>query len=215
MPARQPATPALAVSVIPIRKGQGPSLDVFVQHRAKTMDFAADVVVFPGGRVDPEDYAPPQDEPIISELVLDRQVTAWARTSIAEPGPGRTRDLARALLRCGRREVHEETGLNLEPEDLIPWANWVTPPDLPKRFDTYFFVAQIRKGQHLAHQTTEADSSEWRTVESLLSSYESNHIRLMRPTLALLTGLAHITQSDTLTSPPEIIPHRPRRARAY
>jgi 8-oxo-dGTP pyrophosphatase MutT (NUDIX family) len=214
MPASQPATPVLAVSVIPVRQSQGPGLDVFVQHRAKTMDFAASVVVFPGGRVNTEDHAEPQGKPV-SELVLDQQVTAWARTSIAEAGPERTRALSRALLGCGRREVQEETGLNLEPEDLIPWANWITPPDLPKRFDTYFFVAQIRKGQQLTHQTTEADSSEWRTVASLLSAYEDNRIRLMRPTLALLTDLAHIALPSDMTGPREIIPQRPRRARAY
>lgn len=214
MSASQPATPALAVSVIPVRKSAGPGLDVFVQHRARTMDFAASVVVFPGGRVNTEDYAQPHDEPI-SEHVLDQQVTAWTRTSIAESGLGLTRELSRALLRCGQREVQEETGLILEPGDLIPWANWITPPDLPKRFDTYFFVAQIREGQHLTHQTTEADSSEWRTVDSLLSAYEAKEIRLMRPTLALLTDLAHITQPDAITSPRQIIPQRPRRARAY
>ncbi|MDN6379327.1 MAG: NUDIX hydrolase, partial [Brevibacterium aurantiacum] len=43
-----------AVSVLMIRDG-ATGLEVFVQHRVSTMDFAAGVVVFPGGRVDPID----------------------------------------------------------------------------------------------------------------------------------------------------------------
>ncbi len=43
-----------AVSVIMVRDGDS-GLEAFVQHRVTTMDFAAGVVVFPGGRVDPVD----------------------------------------------------------------------------------------------------------------------------------------------------------------
>lgn len=43
--------PRSAVSVLPLRDGPA-GLEVFVQHRAATMGFAAGMVVFPGGRVD-------------------------------------------------------------------------------------------------------------------------------------------------------------------
>ncbi|CAM4119988.1 hypothetical protein [Janibacter anophelis] len=49
-----PVVPRPAVSVIPLRDGPD-GLEAFVQHRATTMDFAAGVVVFPGGRCDPSD----------------------------------------------------------------------------------------------------------------------------------------------------------------
>jgi 8-oxo-dGTP pyrophosphatase MutT (NUDIX family) len=76
------AIPHLSVSVIPVRPGGDATLDVFVQHRARTMDFAADVVVFPGGRVSPEDHRPLVEEQLASS-VLDRHAVAWSRTSIA------------------------------------------------------------------------------------------------------------------------------------
>ena len=40
---------------MPIAPPFGGGLEVFVQHRVSTMDFAAGAVVFPGGRVDPVD----------------------------------------------------------------------------------------------------------------------------------------------------------------
>ena len=41
-----------AASVIMVREAAN-TLEVYVQHRATTMDFAAGAVVFPGGRTDP------------------------------------------------------------------------------------------------------------------------------------------------------------------
>lgn len=204
--------PALAVSVIPVRPGDGTGVEVFVQHRAQTMDFAAGVVVFPGGRVNAEDHD--ADEPIPAE-VLDRHAQSWHATSIAETEPD-VRTMSGVLLACGRREVEEETGWRLRPADLVPWANWVTPPDRPKRFDTYFFLARVGPDDVLAHRTTEADTSEWRAVSSLLADHADGRLRLMRPTLALLGDLGRAAGVDDLTAVPrDIVPHRPQRARPY
>lgn len=41
----------LAVSVIPLRESDMEP-ELFVQHRVSTMDFAAGMIVFPGGRAD-------------------------------------------------------------------------------------------------------------------------------------------------------------------
>lgn len=209
------ATPQLAVSVIPVRPGSDRTLEVFVQHRAATMDFAAGVVVFPGGRVSPEDYEPVANEELAPQ-VLDRHAKAWSQTSIARPGDIATREMCRVLLRGSQREVHEETGWRLAVEDLIPWANWVTPPDLPKRFDTFFFVAKVADGDRLSHNTTEAEHSEWRSVSSLLVDHAAGRIRLMRPTLALLEELGRVDVHDLHTGlGKEITANRPRRARTY
>src|SRR3954468_21914798 len=40
------------------------------------------------------------------------------------------------------REVQEETGIVLDdPGALVPFARWITPPEVTIRFDTYFFLA--------------------------------------------------------------------------
>src|SRR5262245_6065476 len=42
------------------------------------------------------------------------------------------------------REMLEETGIAVDPPDLVWTSRWITPEGLPKRFDTYFFLAQAR-----------------------------------------------------------------------
>src|SRR3954467_14055689 len=40
------------------------------------------------------------------------------------------------------REVAEEAGIELpDPAALVPFARWITPPEITVRFDTYLFLA--------------------------------------------------------------------------
>src|SRR6478735_10646121 len=51
-------------------------------------------------------------------------------------------DLAHRL--AGVREVEEEAGVALGgPEALHPFSRWITPREVAKRFDTYFFLARV------------------------------------------------------------------------
>src|SRR6188472_2620141 len=41
------------------------------------------------------------------------------------------------------REVQEEVGITLpDPDALVPFARWITPPEVTIRFDTWFFLAE-------------------------------------------------------------------------
>lgn len=173
--------PRLAASVILLRDG-GAGLDVFVQHRVATMDFAAGMVVFPGGRVDEADR---QNHNFPAEL-LRRHAHAWRLSSQADDDVDTAAANAGTLLAAARREVFEEAGIALDPEDLLPWANWVTPPDQPKRFDTFFYIATPGLGLEPTHQTTEASASAWHPIRQILEQEASLALRLMPPTLFLL-----------------------------
>jgi 8-oxo-dGTP pyrophosphatase MutT (NUDIX family) len=89
--------------------------------------------VFPGGRVEPKDYAAPP------AFALPARVCARllrAVKGIAHPGR------AHALVNAALRETQEETGLVLAPgEGRTPafLARAITPPGRPRRFDTRFF----------------------------------------------------------------------------
>ncbi len=195
-----------ATSVIMLRETASAGLEVFVQHRVTTMDFAAGVVVFPGGRVDPEDVKL-SDGLLLEEELLASQLRAWEQTDASTVGLGdslvapdtqpdaehaseaQAAQGVRTLLACAIREVEEETGQRIDPALLHPWANLVTPPGRTKRFDTYFFLAAGEELVELTHQTTEATNSEWLGVDELLTGEAEGRYRLMRPTLALLTEL--------------------------
>lgn len=204
-----------ATSVIMLRETSARGLEVFVQHRVKTMDFAAGVVVFPGGRVDPEDVKVSDGIPL-DDGDLAQHLRAWSRTDAATVGVGdslaspeaqpvseqateaQAEQGIRTLLACAIREVEEETGQRIDPALLHPWANLVTPPGRSKRFDTYFFLAAGEELVELTHRTTEATNSEWLGVDELLTGETEGRYRLMRPTLALLTELQSLGTLETV-----------------
>ncbi|MHA7273441.1 NUDIX hydrolase [Arthrobacter sp. TMT4-20] len=181
--------PRLAVSVLMIRGDE-----IFIQNRSLTMDFAAGVVVFPGGRVDAVDHVTAVAHPAPAHL-LANHARSWAATSIASGrGPGSIEvspaEASGVLLAAAVREVQEETGAVLAPEDLTPWANWITPASYGKRFDTFFYLTVLAPTVDPRHQTTEADSSHWATARWILAGAADGQLNLMRPTEALLKELA-------------------------
>ena len=180
-----------AVSVIMLRDGDE-GLEVFVQHRVSTMDFAAGAVVFPGGRVDPVDSEAANG---IEVADPDIHVAAWKESTIAEADAG-----WRVLLAAAVREVAEETGAVLDPSLLRPWANWVTPLGQPKRFDTYFYIVSAEEADAPRHLTTEAHTSEWLPVTSILASEAAGDLMLMRPTFVLLSELAQFDSAAVATA---------------
>lgn len=207
------AEPRLAASVILVRdvaipddEGTGLSgLEVFVQHRVSTMDFAAGMVVFPGGRVDQVDSSGWD----FTDDVVERHASAWHRSSLATD-PASARHNAGRVLAAAQREVFEETGLELPATALRPWANWVTPADQPKRFDTFFYLAFPDRGSEPQHQTTEASSSVWLPVQGILESEAAGTLKLMPPTLALLEELLRLGTMDAVEAEDrDIFPVRP------
>lgn len=167
--------PLPAVSVIPLRDREG-TLEVFIQHRAHTMDFAPGVVVFPGGRVDPVD-----------------ETTAY------ELGIG----VAQA---CAVREVAEEAGAVIDPGDLIRWDRWVTPAGYPKRFDVEFFLLPVIDGAEFVHSTEEAVASVWMPVADLVHAVESGSLNMVPPTRTIIDELSALrTLEAAVALRPEVV----------
>ncbi|WP_241963246.1 NUDIX domain-containing protein [Paracoccus suum] len=87
--------------------------------------FMASKYVFPGGAVDPEDFA--------------RASTNSGPLAIDSDCP------ADAILTCARRELAEETGLKLSSNSRLHFFfRAVTPPGRPRRFDARFLLADAR-----------------------------------------------------------------------
>lgn len=198
--------PRQAVSVVLIRDSLN-GLEVFVQHRASTMDFAAGVVAFPGGRVDDGDASLWQ----FNVDLLEAHAAAWERTGVSSE-VSEARHNAGRLIAAAVREVAEECAISLEPLALTPWANWITPEGFPKRFDTYFFVCALAPGVEPRHVTTEASHSHWVPVRQLLEEEAADMHRLLPPTLTILDelleagGAAQMYQSRRIIEPVQLHP---------
>ncbi len=181
-------TPLPAVSVLPLRDGAA-GLEVFVQYRASTMDFAEGAVVFPGGRVLPGEH--PVSVPATHAM-------AWAATELPEPG---------VLAAAAIREVAEECGVLLTADGLVPWDDWVTPPGGRRRFDVAFFLTAARPGQNWRNITTEAVRTGWISPAALLLDADAGRVRLLPPTRTLLTELASLRDAATaVAARPRIVP---------
>lgn len=183
-------TPRPAASVIPLRQGRR-GLEVFVQHRASTMDFVPGVVVFPGGRVDERDHShgaalavPGADE--------EAYAAHWARTAFAGAG------WARTLLATAVRELAEETGFVVDPRRLVPWDNWVTPIGSARRFDVAFFVLPVGSGEVLGHTTSEASHSQWLPVAELAARTQRGALSMVAPTRTIVDELCALGGLDAV-----------------
>ncbi|UFN43308.1 NUDIX hydrolase [Nocardioides okcheonensis] len=112
-----PAEPRDAATVVLLRPGAaGP--DVYLLRRQTSMAFAGGMCVFPGGGVDPRDYASAVtgDELVDRGLWAGPSPAAWAaRLGVDEPR-------ARALVCAAVRETFEESGVLLAgagPDEVV------------------------------------------------------------------------------------------------
>jgi len=177
-----------AVSVLPLRNGSD-GLEVFVQYRAATMDFAGGAVVFPGGRV-------LAGEPTVPVPASHRE--AWSATDLPE---------ADVLAAAAIRELEEECGVRLAAGDLVPWDNWVTPPGGRRRFDVAFYLTAAGPDQDWRNTTTEAVRVAWRRPSDVLREAAAATVRLMPPQVNQLTELAGLPDVATaLEAAPPIAP---------
>ncbi|MET1001636.1 MAG: NUDIX domain-containing protein [Acidimicrobiia bacterium] len=110
---------APAATVMLLRDGES-GLEVLLARRSSQLAFHGGAWVFPGGRIDPDDYA------------------------------GDTSDLDAAARRAAAREAKEEAGVEVDPDTLVHLSNWTTPEISPKRFATWFFAGPVAGGSEIA-----------------------------------------------------------------
>jgi 8-oxo-dGTP pyrophosphatase MutT (NUDIX family) len=116
------AEAAPAATVVLVRDGDN-GLEVLLARRSSQLKFHGGAWVFPGGRIDPDDYAGAPD------------------------------DLFTAAQRAAAREAMEEAGLEVHHDALVHVSNWTTPEISPKRFATWFFVGEVAAGEAVADGT--------------------------------------------------------------
>ncbi len=87
--------------------------------------------------------------------------------------PWRQRLQAAGAARAGMADLCREFGLRLDLRGLAYSAHWLTPPGLPKRWDTRFFAALAPAGQQAQADGGEAVSVLWTTPQAALGGASS------------------------------------------
>src|SRR5215470_7778298 len=151
-------------------------VEVFMMVRHYEIDFNSGALVFPGGSVDKNDreiIARPElysggeglDEATLSfRIAAIRETFEESGILLARPrGSKALVDAKRAseIEAAHRSDLNEGkitflkvltgNGMLLALDELVPYAHWITPEGMPKRFDTWFFLAAAPPDQLGAH----------------------------------------------------------------
>ena len=224
-----PAQPRPAATVVLLRPGDD-GMEVLLTRRPAAMAFAADVFVFPGGRVDPGDA----DPRLAGRLDLDgagavdalgggldgEAALAFHVAAIREVfeevgvllgsgaggGSGATRErlaAARAALLAGSpgmADVAGELDLRLAADRLAPVGHWTTPTVMPRRFDTRFFAAELPPGATIDPAPGEIVDHRWLTPRAALDAMNAGDLAMWLPTSATLQHLEGLGSLDEIRS---------------
>lgn len=226
-----PVTPRDAATVVLVRDGEA-GVEAFLLRRVAGMAFAGGMTVFPGGGVDRRDEdtsvawaGPPPSwwaekfacTPRLARALVCAAVRETFEESgvlLAGPSPDSvvadTSGYAEARAALVARELSlaqflASAGLVLRADLLRPWANWVTPEEEPRRYDTRFFVAVLPTGQRADGMTTEASDGEWQAPTDALADWKSGRRALLPPTWVTLADLAELgSVAEVLAAPREV-----------
>jgi 8-oxo-dGTP pyrophosphatase MutT (NUDIX family) len=216
MPAEAVKPPRPASTILLLRDSvTAPAkIEIFMMVRHYEIDFNSGALVFPGGSVDKGDHeiiARPEllgggeglgASALSFRIAAIRETFEESGILLARPKGSKTLVEAkraraievthRAALCEGKTafaEVLADSGLSLALDELVPYAHWITPEGMPKRFDTWFFLAAAPPEQGGAHDGRESTASIWLSPREALAGGESGRFKLPFPTTRNLIRL--------------------------
>jgi 8-oxo-dGTP pyrophosphatase MutT (NUDIX family) len=211
-----PARPAATVLLLrPSKPGDaGSPLEVFMVVRHHAIDAFSGALVFPGGKLEEADGDPGlrarcggADEISAGELKFR---VAGVREAFEECGIllARKRGQRNLISAADLKGIEERWRAKLardeasivdlvEAEDLevatdlmTPFAHWITPVFAPKRFDTWFYLAEAPEDQLALHDGSESVESVWIDPQQAIDAAAAGKRTLVHATTKNLELLA-------------------------
>ncbi|HYG27339.1 MAG TPA: NUDIX hydrolase [Caulobacteraceae bacterium] len=192
-----------------------PAFEVLMVKRHHQIDFASGALVFPGGKTHAGDHDPawadwcvgwdevePQERPL--RIAALREAYEEAAIIMARHGDGgpfcgdeRTAGLREAVASDQHPfiELIRDLGVKLDLSALTIFARWITPDLMPKRFDTWFYVATATGEQLAACDGRETVDAEWIAPSRALSLAAAGERKVIFPTRMNLQLLAEASSA--------------------
>jgi 8-oxo-dGTP pyrophosphatase MutT (NUDIX family) len=197
-------------------------LEVYLLRRHLDMAFAGGMAVFPGGGVDPRDFdqavgwaGPSPDEwaallgvdvPLARALVCAAVRETFEESGVLLAGPttdsvvGDTTgaDCEEDRRRLEGRELAftdflQQRSLVVRSDLLRAWSSWLTPVFEPRRYRTWFFVAELPEGQQTRDVSTESTEVTWLTVRDALLAERDQEMLMLPPQHCTFLELFDVT----------------------
>lgn len=212
MSSQQASAPIPAATIIIGREGPG-GFEVFMVVRHQQIDFASGALVFPGGKANPGDHDPDirnrcagadgmDDGDLALRVAAIRETYEESGILLAHPaGTGTlvSGQHLKALIpyrqqlaenRIDMLDFLKAESLELAVDSLTLFAHWITPEMMPKRFDTFFYLAEAPADHLGVHDGTESVDSVWITPTQALAENEAGKRTIIFPTRMNVAKLA-------------------------
>lgn len=187
-----------------------PAFEVMMVRRHHQIEFASGALVFPGGKVEAADGDPAWAGHVLGPDTLGAAERACrvcaVRETFEESGillaaaPDGGRPLAAPVSAEARERIAggggtflgfvAEHGLRLDLSAMVPFAHWITPAAMPKRFDTRFYLVEAPADQLATSDGSETVDAEWIAPAEALRLGEARERILLFPTRLNLRLLA-------------------------
>jgi 8-oxo-dGTP pyrophosphatase MutT (NUDIX family) len=215
---KAPPEPRPATTVLLVRPSNpanaASALEVFMVVRHHQIDAFSGALVFPGGKLEAADGDPRLvarcggADKITAEELKFR--VAGVREAFEECGillarkPAQRAIVGAADLKgieerwrakltkdeASILDLVEAEDLELATDLMVPYAHWITPTFAPRRFDTWFFLAEAPEDQVALHDGSESVDSVWIQPQVALAEATGGKRTLVHATTKNLELLA-------------------------
>ena len=192
-------------------------LEVLMVERHANIGFAGGALVWPGGKIDPADFDTGWLNAAVGLEQFDHDERAARIGAIreayeecglllaaraGEPVGAHANSLTHMRSRVDKdaslfQPLVRGHGLTLCTHDLHPFARWIPPPAVHKRFDTRFYLARVPERQTPVQDGSEAVDIIWIRPQDALDQLAAGARKIIFPTARNLELLALSTTVET------------------